>query len=187
MKCHLVVEGSADVELIERLLADLPLVDAPRVVASGGKTGCIARARSILAVKREPVAVIVDADTTESRSVEELRAYFDSEMRAVATSAKWQVFVVRPEIEVLLFLVPAAIERFFGIPLNSEQRVRAEYTPKMILDELARQTHKAGESRVQLIQGLTEDELAVLRHHEDIAEIRSFVVSVAGAMLAAST
>jgi hypothetical protein len=92
MKCHVVVEGPTDAELFNRLLADLPLAERPRIVVAGGKMRCISVARSILALKREPVVVVVDADSTEPDALDEQRGYLEFEMRAVSTPAAWKVF-----------------------------------------------------------------------------------------------
>lgn len=186
MKSHVVVEESVDAELFNRLLADLESVERPRVVAAGGKMSCVSMARSILVLKREPVVVVVDADTLESDVIEEQRGYLEFEMRAVSTSAEWRVFVIKPELEALFFTVPSAIERFFRIQLSAEQRVRAEYAPRSVLAGLSEKPWNDSKTRIALIRSLTEEDLMQLRDHEQISEIRKFIVNAASKMFTTS-
>lgn len=182
MKCHVVVEGPTDAELFKRLLADLPLPERPRIVVAGGKMRCVSVARSILALKREPVVVVVDADNSEPDAIEEQRGYLEFEMRAVSTPAMWKVFLLQPELETLFFAVPAAIERFFGVRLSAEQKVRAEYSPKTVLSGLTKKPW----AEIELVQSLTKDELTQIRDRHEISEIRAFIANEAGTTLTAS-
>ena len=176
MKCHVIVEGAADGEMFTRLFADFPLSERPRVVVAGGKSRCVSVARSILAIKREPVVVVVDADSSDPDTLAEQRAYLEFEMRAVSTPAAWKVFLMQPELESLLFSVSHAIERYFEVQLTPEQKVRAEYSPKTVLAGLDKQPW----SVIELVQSLTEEELKQIRDRDEISEIRAFISSAAG-------
>jgi hypothetical protein len=92
-------------------------------------------------------------------------------------------FLLQPELEALIFSVPAAIERYFDVKLTAEQKVRAEYSPKTVLAGLAKKPW----SVIELVQSLTEDELRQIRERDEISEIRTFIANEAGTTLIASS
>lgn len=187
MKCHLVVEGKLDAELFERLFADWNRLNRPRIVVAGGKMAAVSRARSILILKRQPVAVVLDADTAEPILCEEQRADLEYEMRAAPASAEWRVFMLKPEMEVLFFSVPSAIERVFGVKLGDVDKFLADYSPRAVLAGLAKSPQSDSAVWSRLISDLTEAELTQIRQQEQVAEIRDFLHNATANVMAANT
>ena len=62
MRCHVVVEGESDGRFIEQLLRRSYGPEQVRIVVAGGASAVTSSARTILATRREPVVVMVDAD-----------------------------------------------------------------------------------------------------------------------------
>lgn len=136
MKCYVVCEGLADQLLLEGILKDEFLTDGTEVVVvrGGGWSGAESMARSILAVRQAPVALVVDADSSDPQLTREREAFLNASLGEFRS--RFQVFVVVPEIEVLLFKSPELLERA-GLELSERDLLRAQYEPKRVLNELA--------------------------------------------------
>lgn len=130
---QLFVEGEADRELWQALLADVQHV---QIVAAGGRSRAPALARRALMEGDEPVILVLDADTTndDAASMEEgvLRAY----LAMAATGDRYLVELARPEIESIFFGVPEHDREIFGKKLSSEERVSGRFAPKLMMEKL---------------------------------------------------
>jgi hypothetical protein len=68
-----IVEGELDSYFLRRVLGDEALRDT-KIVVAGGAAGIPSLARSILVLRRLPLAVLIDADSTNPAAVERRRA-----------------------------------------------------------------------------------------------------------------
>src|SRR5436309_859747 len=110
MRAYVVVEGTTDVNLITRLLPP-EVLQQTAVVAGGGRSNLTSVARTLLVTRRKPLVVLVDADTVDESSVLQRRREIEELIRQISAGVPFKVFIMVPEIEALLFRVPAALER----------------------------------------------------------------------------
>ena len=105
MNVYIVTEGADDEAILKAILSD-PTKNQNnyRIVSAGGKSSAESYARSLLATGKGPVALVVDADTTEEWRSNELQRALDRSLSEVASGSDFKVIVIRPEIESLLFL-----------------------------------------------------------------------------------
>jgi hypothetical protein len=140
MTCHVVVEGELDRRLIERLLRPAYDPKQVRVIAAGGASRVTSVARTILATRREPVVVMVDADAVNERGVVEKRALIEESLGQFAPPTLFRVLLFVPEMEAVLFKDQALVmELTAGRPLAAEEAVRARYEPKDVLSRVFRE------------------------------------------------
>ncbi len=174
MTCHIVTEGPAEMRLLQLLLK--PELDQAkgraRVIEGGGWSGAESLARSIVVVPQEPAALVVDADTTNPARVKEYRRFLEHSLGSVAPHPLWAVYVVVPEVEVLLTQDLGILEALVGGPVSQEQAIRARYEPKAVLAELMTER---GISPDEFARRLRKVDLGPLRRVSPIPELREFL------------
>jgi hypothetical protein len=171
MKAYVVVEGPTDVNLIRRLLSQ-EIQHQTAIVPAGGRTNLTSAARTLLVSKRKPLAVLVDADTVDESSVLQLRREMEELIRAISAGVPFKVFVIVPEIEALLFRIPAALERITGHKVSPGDMALSMYKPHRAILQLGQDKNTVIE---QVINGLTDEELDVIRETSPIKELIKFM------------
>jgi hypothetical protein len=171
MKAYVVVEGLTDVKLITSLLPQ-EIQQQTTLVPAGGRTNLTSVARTLLVTKRKPLAVLVDADTVDETSVLELRRETEELLRAVSGGVPFKVFMMVPEIEALLFRVPAAVERITGLQLSADNMALSRYNPHQVILQLGQNKSVIIE---QIVNGLTAEELNRIRETSPIKELIEFL------------
>jgi hypothetical protein len=121
-KLLVVVEGKTDATAIRAILG-ADLARRARVFAAQGRTSLVNVARNLFFHEGGPVLIVMDADTTTSHLVEEQKALTRAAVESLIPSSMngvdrgVEVFAVVPEIEVIFFEAPLALERLLGEPV----------------------------------------------------------------------
>jgi hypothetical protein len=162
-----VSEGEFDRELLSFLIGKKfgPQSGSIQVLASRGKSNAVSLARSLLAVRGEPVALVVDSDTTDRGQADSLRNDLQAELAQMAPSALFHIFLAEPEIEAWLFSDPSYLERVLGGPLDHSLVPLAEVRPKEALNRWF-QAKKRGPLTLGKLMAMVkqQDPTPVLRH-----------------------
>jgi hypothetical protein len=118
----IVVEDKTDAMAIRAILG-ADLARRARVFAAQGGFSLVTVARNLLFHEGGPILIVMDAETTTPRMIEErkglTRAALESLVPGV-TNGKDRlvgVFAFVPEIEVIFFEAPSALERLLGEPV----------------------------------------------------------------------
>jgi hypothetical protein len=135
MKAYIVVEGESDEALIQAMLKARKLGRQVQVMCSHGESSALALARTLLAVKHVPVALVLDAGGTSLQQVDEQRRYLESMLGLAGPREAWEVILLVPEVEAVFFQVPGLWESMGLPPLSEVQKERARYEPKSVLQE----------------------------------------------------
>jgi hypothetical protein len=138
-----------------------------RFHAAGGWSGADSLARSILAVRREPVVLVVDADGGTETAMER-EAFLLESLGAVGRRELFEVVVFTPALEVLLFQDDAFLGRIARRLPTEVERVRAEYDPKRVLEALEVR-------RDEIAGNLRHADIDLLRSAPEIQRIVSFL------------
>jgi hypothetical protein len=121
-KLLVVVEGKTDATAIRAILG-ADLARRARVFAAQGRTSLVTIARNPFFHEGGPVLIAMDADTTTAHRVEEQKALTRAAVESLIPGSMngvdrgVEVFAFVPEIEVIFFEAPAALERLLGEPL----------------------------------------------------------------------
>jgi hypothetical protein len=123
MKSYLVVEGRTDAILMRPLIetADIPNVE---IVDAGGKSSAMSLGNSIAMSRVSPVAVLVDADTTDRKSIEEQQTVFADLQRYARSGISCRLFLAMPTLEEDLFPSSQDFTRIYDLKLTERQRAR---------------------------------------------------------------
>ncbi len=147
MTTYVVTEGRSGVAVL------LPLIEAAKIsdfhaLAAGGKSAATSLARSISISRQSPVAVIVDADTSDAASIREQQLIFRDLTNASSLQGPCRLFLAIPTLEEALFPDAKTFEKIYYLHLTDGQRHRflqdkisvvKEYLTK--LQEPAKVTH----------------------------------------------
>jgi hypothetical protein len=98
-RTYLVTEGETDVAILKRVLPERIVETIQFVPAGGGIDTARSLARSLLASRQRPVALVVDADTSDQLAVQERVDFLDYYMRQGAGPTPFKVFVAVPELD----------------------------------------------------------------------------------------
>jgi hypothetical protein len=134
----IVTEGQLDEALISSLLRSHPTLRdlSIRVRAAGGRSAAQSKARTILTERREPVALVVDADTVEPRAVQQQRGFLEARLEQASPSEEWRVILLVPEIEILFFEDEKILQALVPQKPSPEDLIRARYEPRRVLERL---------------------------------------------------
>jgi len=169
MKTVVVTEGENDIFLLKALVGEAGATT--EFVKAGGWSGADSLARSYLVDGQHDVALVVDANSHDEDRVEERRRFLTHSLEAVALRTRWQVFVIAPEIEGLLFKDRLLLEQLLGQPISESTFREGQFEPKKVLMRLL-----SGRSRTQFYQNsLAKFDLTPLQGQAEVETLRRFL------------
>ncbi len=169
MKTVVVTEGESDILLLKALLGEASAT--AEFVKAGGWSGADSLARSYLVDGQHDVVLIVDADSYDPQRVEERKRFLTHSLASVALRTRWQVCVIAPEIEVLLFKDRPLLEALLDQPISEATFQQGQFEPKKVLMRLL-----AGQSRTQIFrERLPKFDLTTLQNQTEIENLRRFL------------
>lgn len=139
MNVTLVTQGPVATRLLEQLLVQHALLrsSAIRVRDGGGHGGSFSKARTILTVRREPVAVLVDMEAAEPAYMADRRELLESLLDEAAPPWAWRLILFVPEVELLFFQDERLLRELVRPAMPSAEQLRqARETPRKVLCEL---------------------------------------------------
>lgn len=131
----IVVEGKTDAQLVRALLGK-ELAERLRFFASQGRASLATVGRNLLVHEGTPVLIVMDADTRNPHLAQERQALTRMALCGVAPEELCKVFAFIPEIEVVFFEAPQALEQVLGTKLSEEMVNDGLIVPKEALSRL---------------------------------------------------
>jgi hypothetical protein len=147
MKTYVIVETAFHAGLIERLLRAECLPDFA-VVRGGRGTSAVRLASSLHSDPGVPVIVVLNADTVEPLAIEESRASYAYLLRTVSHTPgiRSALLMAVPQVEVVLFSDPEALECVLGRALTEREKIEGEFRPRAVLDRLLEEIGMDGDA-----------------------------------------
>jgi hypothetical protein len=173
MKPRIVVEGRSDAAVLRSLFdMERPERDRAVIIIGKGKGRSAVVARSILIEDREPVAIVVDADSVDPREVWRVRD--ELEERVEQHPDDFRVLLFEPSIEVVFFHDRAWLEGFLGRAVSEADFERGRREPREVLRELL--GVKDGPVVTEdFLARLRTTDVTPLRSHPVLVELRKFI------------
>ncbi len=169
MKTVVVTEEESDVLLLRALIGEGS--NTVEFVKSGGWSAADSLARSYLVDGQHDVALVVDADTYDPSAVEARRRFLTHSLASVALRTRWQVFVIAPEIEALLFADRHTLEELIGRAVSDSEFQEGRFEPKQVLRRLL-----PGQKWAWFFQErLPQVDLTPLQNQKEIEHLRRFL------------
>jgi hypothetical protein len=166
-------EGETDRALLACLLSDLRPGRELRIVASGGSDAARPLARKQLLLSRDPVALVIDSDTTDAERISQQQRDLEDYLRWGAQGTPFSVVQFVPHIEIIFFDHPVVLRRLLGADVDEHAVFAGKFAPKAVLERLVAGTEVG--SPTEMLRRLTEQDLAELRRHETVDALRQFI------------
>lgn len=165
-----VITEDIDVEILKKLLP-VQLTSAVEFIPSSYLAS--SKSSTLLAVKRTPLALVVDAHTDDETAIYERQDTLQYGLRQTAVHVPFKVLLAVPSIETLFFQERTLLEQLTHHQFTDTEWELAKYHPKKSL------TYCLGENPLpSLINQLTDKAVAILQKHPLITELVEFLPSV---------
>ena len=145
---------------------------------AGGESPAVSLARTYLATDDCRVALVVDADTTDSGKVAEQSLILEESLGLAGPRERFLVLQAVPAIEAWLFADEALAREVFGSSLSDRAVYRARFEPKAVLKEILAGQAEAGGAD-PLARLLESHDLTRLAGCEPVSKLRDFLMASA--------
>jgi len=157
MKAYVFVEEASDAAVLRRLMP-AALAQDVQLVSAQGMGSLASLARSVLATRRKPAAVIVDSYSVAPELIRDRRQNLEDLIWLVAGGVPTKVVMAVPELRGIFFHDPHLLPQVLGRELPAEVLIRARYEPGAVLEELLAQSSGV-KSVEQLALALSPEDL----------------------------
>jgi hypothetical protein len=176
MNTIIITESPVARKLMERLINSHPVLRDRQIEyrTTEGRYASIAKARTIMLLRHEPIVLVADADRDDLED-EEQYPVLKGLIAQGGPPSQWRVIFFRPSTEVLLFHDDALRRALLPVEPTEEQLRRARRRPKRVLAELFAQ---AGEKKwtQALVRRLEQVEPSVLWTTKKFKRLESFLL-----------
>ena len=172
-RAYVVTEGQSDARILKRLLPQA-VVEGTEFVVGAGRYSAQSLAATILAVKRRPVALVVDADTEDELAIREQAEFLRELLRQTAAGIPFEVFTAVPEMEAVFFQDKSVVERLIDRKFEDQEWVIAKHQPKRSLGLALGQQPLVIE---ELLGDLPPESVHVLQQHPLVGQLSRFLAS----------
>ena len=179
MNAYIVTEGAFDKQLLEKVLAE-EVRQGLKIVSASGKSGAQSLARSLVAERRVPVGLVLDADTTTERLIREQRLVASDLLAMASPGIPTRVFMAVPTIEILFFTDRGLLDRLVGGRVSAPLRAAGKFNPKGTLGQIVRGARTLRDLS-DIMRGLKSADAQKMRRHPLIREIMEFLEASAPA------
>jgi hypothetical protein len=157
-------------KILEKLLPN-ELVQNIGFIAGSGRSSAHSLTSSILAAKKFPVALVLDADTDNEQAIQEQKEFLHEMLRYVSADIPFEIFFAVPEIEVLFFEERSFIEKLINHKVSNVEWKLARSKPKNYLKDY----NITSETILKILdQGIIE----TIRKHPLIVGLTDFLTFV---------
>jgi len=167
-RAYIVTKGQWDTALLKLLLPENLARDTSFVTGSGSYSAQ-SIARSILAVKQLPVALVVDANTVNEQAICERRDFLRELLHQAAAGVPCEAFLAIPEIEIVFFHDQTLLERISGEKMTQAQWSTFRFHPKEILLTILEETPE------RTLATLDSEAIRILQRYPLVLEIGQFL------------
>jgi hypothetical protein len=175
MKTHVLVESNESAILLAKLLNAEREAGLIEIRAADPLSSLYSAARTLLAVRGEPVALLLDADSTYPEAAARRRDAAEEVVGDVANSASLRILVAVPALAALLFLRPEPVARAFGSATSDVHMLElGRMNPREALKRLDPAGHWRTSS-MNMVRTLNDEDIAELRSMPPIHELLEFL------------
>jgi hypothetical protein len=174
MNATVLTEENFDGMFLAALIASERLRDGIQIRVGGGESPGHSFARTMLAVRRTPVAVVINADSPEPKAAMERQSSAEEVIGIAAFGVPFRVLVAVPELDILFFQRPELLSRVFGVPISDHVMELAQLSPRRALKKIDGE-ESLENIRVRLLRAMNATDLEAFRATELIQDLLSFI------------
>jgi len=173
-KAYLVTQSKPDTAMFERLLPE-NMLDDVFLTEGAGRSSARSLAASILAVKQRPVALIVNAGTTDSDDIQAQKYVLRDILYRASPGIPFEVFLAAPEIEVIFLQNRHFIEKLANRKFSDSEWQAAALHPKKFLSALLKEERQVS---AKLIEKIDDETVRTVQNHPLLKNVFNFLNSV---------
>ncbi len=174
MSASVLTEANFDGMLLATLLGDEENRDGIEIRVVSGLSSGYSFARTMLAVKRIPVAVVIDADSPEQEVASERQRSAEEVLGDAAAGVPFRVIVAVPELEILFFKRPQLLKKVYGKSVTALITELGKVSPRRALQKLDPDLNYE-HLRFKILKAMDEEDIKALRATALIKELLSFL------------
>jgi hypothetical protein len=174
MSASVLTEANFDGMLLATLLADEEKRDGVDIRVVSGLSSGLSVARTMLAVKRRPVAVVIDADSPEQEVASERQRSAEEVLADAASGVPFRVIVAVPELAILFFERPQLLKRVYGKSVTAWVTELGQVSPRRALQKLDPDLSYEY-LRFKILRAMDEADIKALRATALIQELPRFL------------
>jgi hypothetical protein len=174
MSVSVLTESNFDGMLLATLLADERERDVMEIGVVIGLSSGYSFARTMLAVKRTPVAVVIDADSPEPEVASERRRDVEEVIGDAAGGVPFRVIVAVPELAILFFKRPQLLKRVYGKGVTALVTELGQVSPRRALQKLDLGLDYE-RLRFKILKAMDAEDIKALRATDLIEDLLSFL------------
>jgi hypothetical protein len=175
MSIWAVVDNAPAAWLLKRLLGPLGL----EVANAGERSTAMMMAAGAAGTREEPVALVLDSDSLEERSIVEDQLEIGGYLRRSSGATPSKLVLAVPQVEAVLFSDRAGLERALGRKIADDDAFEARFRPKAVFRRLLGDG-PTEERALEVIDRLDDAALSRMAKHPVIREIADFAAKVRG-------
>jgi hypothetical protein len=179
---NIVVEGQSDARLLRKYLPNIEGL-TPRYFSGDGVVSLATLARNLLVHEEGMVLVVMDSDSLSAENAAQRRTMVMATLRQIAPDERFNVFVFRPEHEIIFFEAPEVLERYWPGEdrLSVTALERGLYAPK---EELAKLVAAAQQTSAAWFASLMPEDGELLRKGRQAGQlVKMFEALAAGHLI----
>ncbi|MBD2636104.1 hypothetical protein H6G52_12100 [Limnothrix sp. FACHB-881] len=176
MKTYIVCQGRTEVQLLKKVLP-LESTKNVEIVEGGGLYALKSLALSLIVRRQSPVVVVVDSDSVVPEQVQQRVRDIEELLSSLAANTPVKVIPAIPALESIFFYDVPLLTHLLDYAPTPDLLSQATYQPRKVLDQLIFQS-KDIKNIAQLMDNLTEQDVATLRESRVIQELMEFLQSV---------
>ncbi|BAY99049.1 hypothetical protein NIES37_30280 [Tolypothrix tenuis PCC 7101] len=171
---YLITENDKDIEILQRLL---PQNLSQNIKFIAGESSYRARslASSLLATRKTPVALVLDADTDNESQIFERQDLINYVLNQASSGIPYQIFLAIPELEIVFLQDKSLIEKIAQRQFNDLEWQLAKSKPKEFLETVFG-NQKSINTRI--FEYINDEEIKILQESPLIQEIINFLSSL---------
>ena len=172
---YVVTKGTTDTLLLQKLLPANVKSDVA-FIEGKGKSSAESMSRSLLAVKQRPLALVLDANSSNEAAIEEYRHVVREFLGQASAGTEYEVFLAVPEIEGLFFYDRTVLHSLIGLDPGDISFAVGQYVPRKTLCELL---NRESSNFEDLVSSLDDNAICVLQSHPLIQDLSEFLTKTA--------
>ncbi|MFP4439864.1 MAG: hypothetical protein ACLFVO_21725 [Chloroflexaceae bacterium] len=173
-QAYVVTEDQIGATLLKKLLPE-EIVDQTTFVAGSGRYAAQSLSLSILGVKQQPVALVINAGTEDGVAIQEQYDFLRELLGQATSGTPFEIFAAVPEIEGVFFQEQVLFAQITGEQLNLVEWNAAKRHPK---ETMARIAGGQADFPETLVNNLSAEAIALLRQHPLLRSLHTFLSSV---------
>jgi len=173
-KAYIVIQGKSYEAAIESILPR-NMADDVLVTEGTSQSSAISLAASILIVKQRPVALIVDAGTTDADDIQTQKYVLRDILYRASPGIPFEVFLAAPEMEVLFLQDRRFIEKIANRKFSDTEWQDAALHPKKFLSDLLKQDASVS---AKLLEKIDDEAVRNVQAHPLLRNVCNFLSSV---------